>query len=195
MDKAISWIKAIGYPEADANLKVAFDKCRGPNGQIDNLYKAYSLMPHALGPADELYKSVLHHQNNRLPKWLAELIATYVAILDECLYAQSHHRHNFLTLYGDREKGERILAALSETQEVVGLAPKSSEILSFVRQLSKAPQDMTEANVQNLRDHGLNDSEILEVVQIVASFAYFTRVINGLGIEIGAERTGFYRSD
>ena len=49
---------------------------------------------------------------------------------------------------------------------------------------------MTEADVEALRDAGLADGEILEVNQVSASFNYWARTINGLGIQLGGEKVG-----
>ena len=51
---------------------------------------------------------------------------------------------------------------------------------------------MSEADISALREAGLSDTEILEVNQISANFAYWVRVINGLGIKLGDERIGIY---
>lgn len=192
MSDAISWIKTISYEDADSNLKSVFDQCRGPNGQLDNLYKAYSLMPHSLGPADDLYKAVLHNQANALPKWQAELIATYVAILENCAYAKSHHGNNFLHLYPDPEQAKRVLNALESDGEFSELDEKTTAVLIFTRELAESPTTMSEANIVALRSQNFVDREILEIVQIVACFGYFTRVINALGIALGDEISGYY---
>ncbi|MDP6368419.1 MAG: alkylhydroperoxidase, partial [Planctomycetota bacterium] len=49
-----------------------------------------------------------------------------------------------------------------------------------------------EADVEALRAAGLDDGEILEVNQVSASFNYWVRTINGLGIRIGAEKAGLF---
>ena len=41
---------------------------------------------------------------------------------------------------------------------------------------------MSETDTGVLREVGVSDTEILEVNQIGANFAYWVRVINGLGI-------------
>ena len=38
----------------------------------------------------------------------------------------------------------------------------------------------------------MSDGEILEIVQLVAMFSYFVRVINGVGIQLGNEKLGLY---
>lgn len=43
---------------------------------------------------------------------------------------------------------------------------------------------MSEGDVQTLREVGLTEAEILEVVEIASWFNYINRVADGLGVEI-----------
>ena len=47
--------------------------------------------------------------------------------------------------------------------------------------------------MDKLRTAGLDDKQIVYLVQISASFAYWARVINGLGICLGDEPVGLAR--
>ena len=41
-----------------------------------------------------------------------------------------------------------------------------------------------------LRNNGLNEKEIVFVAQINSAYAYWTRILNALGVEIGDEPLG-----
>ncbi len=38
-----------------------------------------------------IYKYVLHHRDNTIPKWFLETIGTYVSYLNKCDYCFEHH--------------------------------------------------------------------------------------------------------
>ena len=69
---------------------------------------------------------------------------------------------------------------------------KQASLLNFGAKLSRSPQNMTREDLECLRHAGVTDTEILETVQATASFAYWVRFINALGINIGNERIGMY---
>ncbi len=46
--------------------------------------------------------------------------------------------------------------------------------------------------IKTLRSADWKDTEIFELVQVVAMSSYFVRVINGVGIELGDEKLGLY---
>jgi alkylhydroperoxidase family enzyme len=52
---------------------------------------------------------------------------------------------------------------------------------------------MQQQDVQNLRDFGLDDGQILEVNQIVGYFNYVNRLLNGLGVTTSGDTIGFYK--
>ena len=192
MARGICWIESIEYEEADGDLKAIYDSVRGPSGKVDNLYKAYGLRPQSILPADDLYRAVLHHPANGLPKWLLELVGSYVAILCGCDYAYTHHADNFAYLLGDRERARAILQALRDDRLADAGGQREAAILGYVAKLTRTPGDMAQADIRALRRAGLQDGEILEVNQVAAMFAYSVRVINGLGIRLDGEKIGYY---
>lgn len=56
-------------------------------------------------------------------------------------------------------------------------------MLDFAVMLTRTPGAMTRAHVQALREHGFDDREISQIVQVTSLFNYYNRVADGLGIE------------
>jgi len=50
--------------------------------------------------------------------------------------------------------------------------------------LTRAPQSMTRADVEKLREAGLSDRAIHDATQVIAFFNYINRVADGLGIDL-----------
>lgn len=193
MPREICWIETVQEDAAGEDLASIYAYTRANGRPVGNLYKAFGLRPHFLKPAHDLYLAGLHEEANALPTWLLELVSTYVAILTGCDYAAVHHGENFLCLHADRATGERILDSLrsgSGRDDLV--SKKEAAILDYTRHLTRSPEDMTEEDINSLRLAGLTDGEILEVNQICAMFNYWSRVINGLGIQLGDESIGRY---
>ena len=70
----MSWIKTIPVADASGPLRALYDRIAGPDGQIDNVLQVHSLRPHTLEGHMALYKNVLHHRDNTLPKWILETV-------------------------------------------------------------------------------------------------------------------------
>ena len=193
MSNDVCWIEVIGDDHADMQLKSAYDAVRRPDGSIHNLYQAFSAFPAPLVAADTFYREIMHSPDAPLPMWLAELLSVDVAILNGCEYAATHHGANFVRLLSDNEEADKMLAALrSGDVDASIFGGKLTALLQFCRKLTTDPATMNAEDIAALRGHGWSDAEISQAVQVTASFAYWTRFINALGIRIGDERVGKY---
>ncbi len=187
MSEKPCWIEIIDDEAAGPELSAAYDAVRGPGGKSYNLYKAFSLRPAPLVPADQHYKAVLHSPQNTLEKWVHEMVATYVAIKADCTYARTHHGRNFLDLLGDPARGAAMMEAMERDDFSGPFDPREAAIMAYAQKLTRQPDAMVEEDLKPLRDAGLNDGQILEIVQACAGFAYWVRLINGLGISLAGE--------
>ena len=82
----MTWIKTISYDESDGELRQLYDRIKGPDNNVDNIMLAHSLRPHTMQGHMTLYKYVLHHSRNTLPKDYLETIGVYVSLLNRCQY-------------------------------------------------------------------------------------------------------------
>ena len=63
-------------------------------------------------------------------------------------------------------------------------------MLRFAIKLTTAPGAMNDAHVDALRSAGFSDRDILDIVEVVAYYAYANRIADGLGIETEPWNTG-----
>lgn len=192
MTHDVCWIETIPEHRAEGPLRDAYEVVGRPDGTVHNLYKAYSLWPTPLPWADALHRAILHSQDNVLPRWFLELIGTHVAMLADCAYALAHHGANFKALLGDEARAEAMLAALRAGTLEAAFDEKECAILRYNAKLSEEPKAMREDDIAGLHAAGVSDLEILQINQVSANFAYWVRVINGLGIRLGDEKIGGY---
>ena len=64
------------------------------------------------------------------------------------------------------------------------LRPADRQMLDYAAKLTRAPWDMAEADVAQLRDVGFSDRAILDIAQVVAYYAYVNRIADGLGVSL-----------
>lgn len=177
----MSWIRTVPFAEATGRLRRIYDRIVGPDGTVDNIMMAHSLRPHSMEGHMALYKNVLHHSANELPKWFLETIGIYVSLLNQCDYCVEHHAAGLGRLLGDQDRADRIRAAL-ESEVFGGLfADDEIAMLRYARTLTLEPDRITSALLGELREVGCDDGRILEVNQVTAYFAYANRTVLGLG--------------
>jgi len=190
----MSWIRRIDYASSEGRLRQAFDRVRGPHGEIDNILAVHSLRPHTLEGHMALYKNVLHHTANSLPTWLLELIGIRVSMLNGCDYCVDHHAAGLRRLLSDDERTDALLAA-ARAGAYDALAPREAAVLRYADRLTQQPASVVEADLEPMRSAGLDDGEILEVNQVVAYFAYANRTVQGLGVTTKGDVLGLSPGD
>lgn len=183
-------------PEAaEGRLKTLYERIKGPDNRIDNILVAHSLRPASLEGHMALYKNVLHHSGNQTPKWLLEAIGVYVSMLNACAYCVDHHYEGLKRLVEDDEKAHGIKEALASalgSENIVSEYLSEQEIaaLHYARALTTAPVAISSANIDALRNAGIDDGEILEINQVAAYFAYANRTVLGLGVTTEGDTLG-----
>ena len=57
-------------------------------------------------------------------------------------------------------------------------------MLTYVEKLTKTPGEMTEADVESLRQAEFTDRDILDICSVAAYYAYVNRIADGLGVQL-----------
>ncbi len=171
-------------------MRELYDRVRGPNGAIDNIMMVHSLRPHTMEGHLALYKSVLHHARNALPRWLLETAGVYVSLLNGCEYCVLHHTAGLRRLLRDDERTDAIRAALGRHAPEDVFDGRELALLRYAEALTIDPAGMTPEPLEAMRAAGMDDGEILEVNQVVAYFAYANRTVLGLGVTTEGDTLG-----
>jgi uncharacterized peroxidase-related enzyme len=186
----MTWIKTIAYKDATGRLLKLYDRVKGPDDNVDNIMLAHSLRPHSMEGHMALYKNVLHHSGNTVPKWFLEVMGTYTSILNDCAYCIEHHYSGLTRLLDDDARAEAIRAALESGDCATEFDEKELAALAYTRTLTTHPTDLSGDDVQSMRDAGWDDGEILEINQVVSYFNYANRTVLGLGINTDGDILG-----
>ena len=185
----------IPVEEAEGPLKEMYELVKTPHGNVDNVMRAHSLRPHTMKGHVVLYRSVLHHEDNSLPLWFLETVASVVSIANNCAYSLTHHWDNARRLIDDEPRATAVRQALDAGRPEDAFAGKELALLRYAHKLTVNPGEMVEADVATARQEGATDGEILEVNQVCAYFNYSNRLLNGLGVSLSGDRVGYYGED
>ncbi len=138
-----------------------------------------------------IYKRVLHHSDNTVPKWFLETLGVWVSILNDCPYCVNHHAKGMERLIDDHGRAQEVLRALkNQNVDDVVFTEAESRALRYAEILTRTPGEVTRQHVIGLVDAGYTDGEILEINQVVAYFNYANRTVLGLGVAIEGDIVG-----
>lgn len=176
------WIETVPYDSARGKLKLLYDRVKGPDNNVDNIMMMHSLRPHSMEGHMAIYKYVLHHSGNTVPKWMLEVLGVWVSALNRCDYCVEHHFAGLRRLLADDVKAQGIRAAIDAGDvNAAPLTEAEKAAMVYARKLTKTPETMVEEDVAGLRQVGWDDGQILEINQVTAYFGYANRTVLGLG--------------
>ena len=184
------WIDTVPFADAEGKLRKLYDRVTGPDGNVDNIMLAHSLRPHSMEGHMALYKAVLHHYANKIPKWFLEVIGVHVSLINRCAYCVEHHYAGLARLLGDADKAADMRAALEADTFDTVFSARESAALHYAGKLTRMPADMIARDIEVLRTAGFEDGEILEINQVTAYFGYANRTVLGLGITTDGDVLG-----
>lgn len=181
----MAWIKTIPFSEATGKLKELYKQVVGFNNSVDNVVTMHSLKPHTLEAHLSLYRAVLHHPDNTLPRWYLEALGTYVSYLNNCHYCFTHHSRGMQRELSSSIKSEQLIQAIQQDL-FTNTFLSEKEILGFeyAKVLTKELARTDSAIIFKMRESGISDPEILEMNQVISYFAYVNRTVIGLGCSL-----------
>ena len=187
----MAWIKTIPFSAATGKLKTLYQRVTGPNNNVDNIMMMHSLRPHTMEAHMAVYKYVLHHNDNEIPKWFLEALGVWVSSLNACGYCVEHHFAGMKRLIGDDTKSDGLQVAIEAREiDAMPLDDAQKAAMVYARKLAEDPGGMIEADVIALRDAGWDDGKILEINQVSSYFCYANRTVLGLGCSTEGDDIG-----
>ncbi len=191
----MTWINTISYEDSEGELRKLYDRVKGPDDNVDNIMMAHSLRPHSMQGHMTLYKYVLHHPRNTLPKVYLEAIGVYVSSLNNCAYCVDHHYAGMARLLNDEARAAAIRDALLQRSPQDAFEGLELAGLDYASKLTLNADQVGEGDIDALRQAGLDDGQILEINQVSAYFGYANRTVLGLGINTGGDIIGLSPGD
>jgi uncharacterized peroxidase-related enzyme len=126
-------------------------------------------------------RSPLFHAVMYAPRGLLradrELATVVVSIINGCVYCSSVHARRFSELTKKPEIIQRLYDEGLGTQ----LEPRQCAIVDFAAKLTRSPQAVAATDLQPLRDVGMDDLQIHDLIHAVAMFANANRLMQTLG--------------
>jgi uncharacterized peroxidase-related enzyme len=131
--------------------------------------------PESLAQRTPLFNGIMYGRGG-LSRAERELGSTAASVVNRCIYCASVHAGRYLSL---TQQPDVIAATFAETG--AGLDARARAIVGFATRLSACPPAATSADMSELRDAGLSDLEILDLVLAVAVFGWANRLMHTLG--------------
>jgi uncharacterized peroxidase-related enzyme len=123
-----------------------------------------------------LFNAIMYNKGG-LSRAEREIGATAASVVNRCVYCAAVHSSRYNQLAKDETVMQRIFADGEEAD----LDERASAIFKFATKLSKAPSEADADDMQRLRDIGMSEEEILDLILSTALFGWANRLMHVLG--------------
>ena len=164
-------------PLPDATQKY-FDVCMDKLGMVPNVLKAHAFDIDKLNAFTALYNDLMLADSG-LTKLEREMVAVVVSATNRCYYCLTAHGAAVRQLSGDPALGEQLVM----NWRVAQVTPRQHAMLAFAEKVTLASAQIMEDDRQILRDHGLTDRDIWDLINVAAFFNMSNRVASATAMQ------------
>jgi uncharacterized peroxidase-related enzyme len=170
----MAFIETTAEEAVSAQARPMYERQRAHYGYVPNYAKVFCHRPEVM----ERWAALLAEIKRPMDKRRFEL-ATFAAAhaLRSTLCTLAHGK--VLTEFFPADEVRELAAGGTPAS----LTPAEAELVKFARLVAIDASAVTVADVARLRDHGFSEGEIFDIAAAAAGRAFFTKVIESLGVE------------
>lgn len=172
---------------ADAQGEVAemYERQQTSWGFVPNYAKIFSQRPEVLARWGRLLAEIKRPMDKRRFE-LVTFVAAYELRNSACALVHGNALAEF--------HSPETVCAIAEGRGDASLSEADQAMLRFVRQIARDASKVTAGMVGQLKQHGFSDAEIFDIAAAAAGRAFFTRLLDALGVEADSTTLGFDES-
>ena len=149
-------------------------------GIVPNLFKSMAINPDFLETSWEKFRGTI--LQGELPRTLKEMVGVAISQSNNSQYALKVHLHGLSAL----GMSEEVLGLLVSDFEACPLPKREKAVIHFGLLAGTNPHDLTESDYQSLRDQGLDEIEIFEIIATANLFTQVNQYTDAIALEIDA---------
>ena len=170
-----AWLDVVNLDSATPEQIAVIEESH-PKAKVSDYYLFLVHQPEVLKQRSVAFNSIMYAPGG-MPRAERELGATVVSRINGCVYCASVHAQRFEQL---AKRTDAIVEVFNDPH-TAGTSERERAIVQFSIALTRAPDKVTSADIQALKDVGLNEAEILDLMHSVAIFAWANRLMLNLG--------------
>ncbi len=170
-----AWLDVVNVDTATPEQIAVLEESH-PKAKVSDYYLFLVHQPEILRQRSTAFNAIMYAPGG-LSRAERELGATVVSRVNGCVYCASVHAQRFEQL----AKRNDVIGQVFEDPITAGTTKREQAIGKFSIQITEAQADVNAASIQALKDVGLNDGEILDLLHSDAIFAWANRLMLNLG--------------
>ncbi len=170
-----AWLDVVNVDTATPEQIAVLEESH-PKAKVSDYYLFLVHQPEILRQRSTAFNAIMYAPGG-MSRAERELGATVVSRVNGCVYCASVHAQRFEQL----AKRNDVIGQVFEDPITAGTTKREQAIGKFSIQITEAQADVNADSIKALKDVGLNDGEILDLLHSDAIFAWANRLMLNLG--------------
>ena len=170
-----AWLDVVELDQATPEQMAVLDESH-PKARVQDYYRFLVHQPEILRQRSTAFNAIMYAPGG-MPRAERELATTVVSRLNGCVYCASVHAQRFEQL----AKRNDVIREVFEDPRTAGTTEREKAIAKFSIELTEDPAGVSAQSLAALREAGISDAEILDLIHSVAIFAWANRLMLNLG--------------
>ncbi|QYY33012.1 peroxidase-related enzyme [Cupriavidus pinatubonensis] len=170
-----AWLDIVELDQATPEQVAVLDESH-PKARVQDYYRFLVHQPEILRQRSTAFNAIMYAPGG-MPRAERELATTVVSRLNGCVYCASVHAQRFEQL----AKRNDVIKQVFEDPRTAGTTEREKAIAKFSVELTENPAGVSAESLAALREVGVSEAEILDLIHSVAIFAWANRLMLNLG--------------
>ncbi|MDY7578965.1 peroxidase-related enzyme [Herbaspirillum sp. RTI4] len=170
-----AWLDVIDLDKASPDQIKVLEESH-PKAKVSDYYLFLGHQPDILRQRSAAFNAIMYATGG-MPRAERELGALVVSRINGCVYCASVHAQRFEQLAKRNDTVQQVF----DDPYTAGTDAREQAIARFSAELTDAPSEVGAASIVALKEVGLNEQEILDLIHSVAIFAWANRLMLNLG--------------
>lgn len=179
-----AWLDVVELDQATPEQIAVLEESH-PKAKVQDYYRFLVHQPEILRQRSTAFNAIMYAPGG-MPRAERELATTVVSRINGCVYCASVHAQRFEQL----AKRNDVIREVFENPRTAGTTAREQAIARFSIELTERPAEVTAEQLKPLREAGVTDGEILDLIHSVAIFAWANRLMLNLGEPVFPQVTG-----
>jgi uncharacterized peroxidase-related enzyme len=174
-----AWLDVVPLANATPEQIAVLEESH-PKAKESDYYLFLVHQPEILRQRSAAFNAIMYAPGG-LPRAERELASTVVSCVNGCVYCASVHAQRFEQL----AKRDGVIEQVFNDPLTAGTSEREKAIVRFSIELTLEPGVVEPRQLRVLREAGLSDDEILDLIHAIAIFAWANRLMLNLGEPTG----------
>lgn len=173
----MAFIETVAAADVAGDARAMYERQQAHYGYVPSYAKVFCHRPEIMRRWAELQSAIKRHMDKRR----FELVTFAAAQALRSTLCSLAHGKALLELFTQRD-----VAAIARGETPRSLSPADTAMMEFARAVARDASAITAADVERLKQHGFTDAEVFDIAATAAARAFWTKVIESLGVETDA---------